>query len=130
MKNINTFRKYGPLALILFVPFVSSAQFNGVKGYIESIGDIVRMLTVIAAGVALLGFFWGLAMFVFKAGDPKAHDEGKNIMIWGIIALFVMVSIWGIVGFLQDELGLPNTTQGGSSSQTIDNGGGCPGGLC
>ena len=30
----------------------------------------------------------------------KARNKGKNIMIYGIIGLFVMVSFWGIVNIL------------------------------
>ena len=30
-------------------------------------------------------------------------------MIWGVIALFVMVSIWGIIAFLGEVIGLDET---------------------
>jgi len=63
---------------------------------------------------ALLIFLWGLMRFIFRVGgDEKAVTEGKNIMIWGVVSLFVMVSIWGIIGFFQRAFNLPdiNTTQ-------------------
>ena len=59
---------------------------------------MVQTLTVLAVALALLFFFWGLAQFILKSGDAASHEEGKNKMVWGVIALFVMVSIWGIVG--------------------------------
>ena len=74
---------------------------------IQSIGGLVSSLIGIVIALALLAFFWGLAKFIFNvSGDEKAVQEGKRIMLCGIIALFVMVSVWGIVRFIQGELNL------------------------
>ena len=95
--------------LVLLTPMFAMAQFNGTKGLITSVGGIVQQLLFVVSGIALLVFFWGLTKFLWKSGSEADHEQGRNIMIWGIIALFVMVSVWGIVGFMQKELGLPNT---------------------
>jgi hypothetical protein len=58
----------------------------------------------------MLFFFWGLAQYILNSGDPTAQAEGRNKMIWGIVALFVMAAIWGLVKFLGDNLGI--TQQG------------------
>jgi phosphatidylglycerophosphatase A len=51
-----------------------------------------------AAAIAL--FFLGLARFIKNAADTQAHEEGKKYMLWGIVALFILVTLWGIVNFL------------------------------
>ena len=80
----------------------------GVKDLIRAVGGLINPIIAILVGVALLAFFWGLARFIFRVGgDEKAVDEGKRIMKWGLIALFVMVSVWGIVKFMQRALNLP-----------------------
>lgn len=94
-----------PLAFTL-LPLVASAQFGGVRSYITAIGGFVETLTVIVAGLALLVFFWGLVKFIMNAGDEEAVKEGKRLMIWGIVALFVMVSVWGIVRWIGLELNI------------------------
>ena len=67
---------------------------------------LVGALIPVVAGMTLLVFFWGLAKFVARVGgDEKAVSDGKNLMIWGVVGLFVMVSIWGILGFLSDQFG-------------------------
>ena len=43
------------------------------------------------------------------AGDEKKIEEGKRMMFWGVIALFIMASITGIITLLQDTLGVPGT---------------------
>lgn len=98
-------KKY--FTLILFaIPAIASAQFTGIQGLISRIGTIVEKLIILVAAIALLGFLWGLAKFIFKSGDEGAQEEGKNIMKWGLIALFVMMSVWGIIRWVQDDLGI------------------------
>lgn len=58
----------------------------------------------VAAGCALLFFFWGLAKFIFNAGDAKGNQEGRQLMLWGVVALFVLLSVWGLVRFVQETL--------------------------
>ncbi|MEK7175867.1 MAG: hypothetical protein AAB695_00640 [Patescibacteria group bacterium] len=81
---------------------------SGPQNFSELIGifvDLIKLAIPVVAGLALLVFFKGLAAFIAKSGDEKSHAEGKNLMIWGLIALFVMVSIWGIISVLSGEFG-------------------------
>lgn len=73
---------------------------------LEQVQFIIRQLIPIAFGLAVVFFFWGLAKFILKAGDKEGKEEGRNIMIWGVLALFVMASIWGIVNLLAFTLGV------------------------
>jgi hypothetical protein len=116
-------KKYISLGVLFAFPLISSAAFGGTKDLIKAVGGLISSLLVIVAAIALLVFFWGLAKFILKANDPKANAEGKNLMIWGIIALFVMVSVWGIVAFMQRELGLPSNIPAGTSVTGAVNGG-------
>ena len=109
-KYINAF----VIALVL-APTVAFAQLTGVKDLIIAVGGLVNPLIGVLVGVALLVFFWGLAKFIFRlGGDEKAVEEGKEVMKWGLIALFVMISVWGIISFFQNAL-LPG---GGSTPST------------
>jgi hypothetical protein len=88
-----------------FTPFVVSAV--GFKDLLVSAGNIIFLLIPITASLALLAFFWGMAKFILHSGSEDAASEGKRMMIGGIVALFVLVSIWGIVRFIRTELGIP-----------------------
>lgn len=74
-----------------------------IAGLILQVGDLVNLALPIAAGAAVLVFFWGLATYIFK---PDKVEIGRSRMVWGIIALFVMVSVWGLVSLLSALLGL------------------------
>ena len=56
--------------------------------------------------IALLIFIWGIVTFISKSGNEEAVIEGKRKMIWGIVALFVLVSVWGLVALLQQLTGI------------------------
>ncbi len=73
---------------------------------IERVGGWVSLALPVVAGLALLAFFWGLAKYIFSSADETKKAEGKNVMIYGIIALFVMVAVWGIVAFISSSLGI------------------------
>ncbi len=92
------------LVTLVILPIVVKAQLTGIESLIERLGFSVRLLTIVVAGIALLAFFWGLVKFIFAQGSETSKAEAKKIMGWGIIALFVMTSIWGIVYFIGDEL--------------------------
>ncbi|MCK9352130.1 MAG: hypothetical protein WCT49_02770 [Candidatus Paceibacterota bacterium] len=94
--------------LLLFVgsffPLGALAQstlwtVTGVFGYI--IWSLGTILPLLAFGV----FMYGLAKFILSSGDPKKVEEGKGIMTWGVVALFVLISIWGIIGFMDRSFG-------------------------
>lgn len=96
--------------LALLMPLAAHAQTA--EFVLLRIANWVNLATPILAGLALLVFFWGLVKFIFHAGDEDKRAEGKKAMGWGIIALFVVVSIWGIVIFISLSLG---TGVGGSA---------------
>ena len=55
--------------------------------------DLIRTALPVITGLALMVFFWGLAKFIFRlGGDEKAVEEGKKLMLWGLIALFILLS--------------------------------------
>ncbi|MHB1330391.1 MAG: pilin [Minisyncoccota bacterium] len=94
-------------ATLAFAPMVAGAQsLNNIDTLLENIGDLVSAALPIVVGLALLGFFWGLMKFIFSAGDEDAKEKGKQIMIYGIVALFVMVAVWGLVEFIAESLGV------------------------
>ncbi len=99
------------LVSTLFAPVVSMAAFEGIKEYLLDIGNIFDAVYVLVFALALLYFFWGMGQFILKSGDSKLREEGKQRMIWGIIALFVIFSIFGIITWIGDELGIDQDQQ-------------------
>lgn len=92
-----------------FAPVMALAQeadLSGVERLIDSIGGIINSILPVLFALALVYFFWGLVKYIQAAGDAKAASEGKSIMIYGVIALAVMVTIYGLIAWLQSTLGI------------------------
>ena len=80
----------------------------GINGLITASYNLVdKMLIPIAFALCLLYFFWGVAKYVRSGAESdKAVEEGKRVMVWGVVALFVLSSVWGIIYFIRSELQL------------------------
>lgn len=74
----------------------------------QSITTILQYVVPIVISLAVIVFIWGVLKFVMSAGNEDARKEGRNLMIYGIIGIFVMVSVWGLVRVLQSATGLSN----------------------
>lgn len=94
----------------MFRPVIVNAQEN-IQGLIQDVGGLISAMTVATFALALLVFFWGIAIFVYNAGDEKRLADGKRLMFWGIVTLFVAISVWGIVAFLQITFGVGDVTE-------------------
>lgn len=96
------FSKVSIVSVALFAPAVAFAQ-EGLINLLGKVQNLIQMVIPILIGLALLAFLWGILNYLFS----KNKDEAKTFMIWGIIALFVMTSVWGLVSILRNTI-LPN----------------------
>ncbi len=88
---------------------------------------IVRSFIPIMFAVAIVAFVWGvIQFFIFGAAEEAKREKGKQFIVWGIVALAVMLSVLGLVRILGNTFGIlpggsPSGSSGGDSS-----GIGCP----
>jgi len=80
---------------------------KGLLGVMQTVGNLLAALVPIIIALAVIYFLWGLLTYLFKAGEEK--DKAREQMIWGIIAIAVMVSVWGLVGILQATFNVGNS---------------------
>jgi len=91
------------IAMIL-LPTVAFAQAP--RTFQELAADIVDIFNsttavLIVAGIVI--YFYGVSTNILKFSD-EGGEKVKAYFLWGIIILFVMVSIWGILQLLQRTL--------------------------
>ena len=99
---------YGILA---FSPALALAASNlsGVQELVTQIGKIINSVIPIMFALAIVWFFWGLIQFIKASGDQKAREEGRGRMIYGVIALAIMVSVYGLINYLQTTVNVSGT---------------------
>ena len=70
---------------------------------------IVKAIIPFLITLSIAVFIYGVVKFIFNADNEEERKKGKNFMIYGIISLFVIVSVWGLVNILINTFGLSKT---------------------
>lgn len=98
-------------AFLLASPLLVSAQTGSTNTACkapENIGELFE-LAICLLGRFVIPFLISLALVLFlvgvlkyvKSGDnEEAREAGRGLMLFGIIALFVMTAVWGLVRIL------------------------------
>lgn len=74
---------------------------------VESIIDVINTLIVpTILALTFLAFVYGVLKYFFFEGDDKARENGRRFMLWGILAMVVVFSVWGVVALMLSTLGL------------------------
>lgn len=89
------------------VPFVASARH--ITGHLGAFDDVlftlrggINLVIVFLFLVATVIFLWGVVRYIAAAGDEDKTAEARNMIMWGIIFLAVMVAVWGFVAIVID----------------------------
>jgi len=101
MRNKDNRIAYANILLLFVTIFPTITEAITLTDTIDVINKLVNSLIPLILAVTVLIFFWGLAMYLLNVGSSENKSNGIHIMVTGIIAIFVMVSIWGIIGILQ-----------------------------
>lgn len=100
--------------LLTFSPVSAFAQGSGtissasdLRGVIDFMMGILSRLVPLLIGAAVVVFLYGVMLFIAKAsaGNADGRAEGIKFMIFGIIGIAVMVSVWGLVAFVTNTFG-------------------------
>lgn len=69
------------------------------------IATVLNNVIPILITLAVIYFIWGVIHYAI-ARDESAKTEGRGAMIWGLVALMVIVSVWGLVNFIKNFVGI------------------------
>jgi hypothetical protein len=107
MKRILASILVGVSPLIALAQTYSPGQ--GIGGLFTFAGGILNKLVPLFISVAVVWFIWSVFQFTV-AGNEEAKLKAKEHIIWGIVGLFIMVSVWGLVAILQATFGTAGVT--------------------
>lgn len=97
-------------ALSLALPLTAAAQVSNLEDVFQFINNLINTLLPLIIAAAVVYFIYGIARYVM-AGDEEAKGAAKDKIIYGVIGLFVMVSVWGLVNILTNTF-FGGTVQG------------------
>ncbi|MEK7586156.1 MAG: hypothetical protein AAB477_02935 [Patescibacteria group bacterium] len=67
---------------------------------------IIKSVVPLLFSLAVAGFIWGIIQYYLNPDNEEKRKKGKTYIIWGLVALFVMISMWGLVGVLTNTFGI------------------------
>ncbi|MGC9602785.1 MAG: hypothetical protein ABSE76_03565 [Minisyncoccia bacterium] len=70
------------------------------KIIVDSIVSLINLTVGVLLALAVVVFFIGLVRYIRESGDAKGHAEAKERIMWSLIAIFILVSIWGILALM------------------------------
>lgn len=70
------------------------------KCAVDYILSLLNLLVPLLIGIAVILFLFGLVKYITAGGDETKVKEAKKFILFGIVGLFVMVSVWGLVQVL------------------------------
>ncbi len=67
---------------------------------------ILNPLIILGFVVATVVFFYGIAEFIWSADSDTKREEGKKSILYGVVGLFIMFSVYGIINFILDTFNI------------------------
>lgn len=100
-------KKVLPYAVAIAAPFMAAAQtvFTITDNVKKLLNNVIPILLIIGTIV----FLWGVIMFLTAGADEEKRTNARSLMIYGLVGLFVMVAVWGIVNVLVGFFGVGGT---------------------
>lgn len=88
------------------------AAVTDLSSGINMVGSLLNQLVPLIFALAFIWLIWGIVKYIEAgAGDPKTRDASRDNIIYALIFLFVMSSVWGLVRVISNTVGLQNTTK-------------------
>lgn len=104
-KQIKRFIKILSLVFIAsstpFIAFAATQPDEGLSGILLTISNLFSEAVPVLVGLGVVYFIWGVVQY-FIADNEEAKTTGKDRIIYGIIGLAIIISLWGLVNILTE----------------------------
>lgn len=98
----------------------SGPSCSGINTFAKFVGCIqnviLQPLVFLLFAVAIVYFLYGVLTYIREGGDEDTRRAGRDMMVYGIIAIAVMLSVIGLVSVLVNSF---NFNQGATLNNQI-----------
>ncbi len=114
MKIASRFSRIMPVlaVAVIALPLIASAAGTAqdiVTPIASQVLSLVKILVTVVFVLAVVAFGWGIVQFIFAGGDPASLGKAKSFLLWGVIGMAVMASVFGLIDFMQRYFGVSNS---------------------
>lgn len=89
-------------SIVSFAPALALAQtapITDVNSLSTKLINLGNLFTYLLMAAAVIFIIWNIVKYLIAGGEEDRSAALKNF-IWGIVGLFLIISIWGIVNIL------------------------------
>ena len=91
------------LCALLLSPSLAFAAPQTFSDLAQLVVGLLNNATALLVTLGIVIYFWGIVSNTIKTGESD-REKLRAYLAWGVVVLFVMVSIWGILNLLRDTL--------------------------
>ena len=100
-------------AAAVAMPLAASAA--GIDTFIGNVKNTITTVVIpFLFVVATLIFIYAIILFIGKSGDEAEQKKAKGLILYTVIGLAAIISLWALVGFITQYVGtapIPTTIQ-------------------
>lgn len=90
--------------LLAAAPLAASADVENLRDLIRVAVDTINLMVPLMFGLALVGFMWSIIKYLYAGGNPEKLKEARNYIIFSIVAIAVMMSVWSLALLVKEQL--------------------------
>ena len=106
-------KKFALTAAAYFLPLAAFAADGGagenLADFFNQVNAIINLIIPFLVGIAVFIIIWGVFNYIAGAGDEEKRAQAKSFIVWGVVGVFIMLSIWGLVSILVNSFSFRRT---------------------
>ncbi|MES2023209.1 MAG: pilin [Patescibacteria group bacterium] len=91
------------------IAYAATSRFDTFISNVDS--KIINPLIILLFVLAIAYFLWGVFQFISNQDNEEKKTDGKNHMIYGILGLVIMISVWAILQVILNTLDIQKSGQ-------------------
>jgi predicted PurR-regulated permease PerM len=84
----------------------SNKNFGSIVDYVEKF--FTSVIFPLIFGWALIFFLWNVYRFIKEAGNAEKRKDHQKAIMWSLVAMAAMFSVWALVGIVTGTFGVRN----------------------
>ena len=86
--------------------FAETPDTSNVTLIVQNIQNVLNIVITIVFILAIVVFGWGVVKYVTAANNPEKEKEARSFLWWGVIGIFVLAAVFGLVQFVAKYFGV------------------------
>jgi hypothetical protein len=76
----------------------------------ETVNKVIDLIidpaVTLLFALAIVYFSFGVVKYIMNADSDEGRETGAKHVMYSVIGLFIMISVWGIIRFLEGVVGV------------------------